>query len=118
MANLLTSDVARAVGLQIINAYKQKHNLPTLGAGIILPVAPERQANKSRQAKYRDNHSRVMAWDNPDNHAILQAVQTKLINLSEAKRAYAHAKKQFRLEQITATALQVKLEEFNNAKLA
>ncbi len=88
--NLFTQAQAREFGMRIINGYKQSHNIPIIGSGVILPTSPKRVANKNRQAEHRATHSRMTVWDNEDNAALLAPVKIKLNNIRTARKAYNH----------------------------
>ena len=100
---LFTQAQARDFGMRIINGYRQSHNIPQVGAGVILPTTPKRVQNKLRQSDFRANHTRMMVWDNEDNTALLAPIKIKLANITTARKALNHVNSQI-------TAVQKKID--------
>lgn len=88
---LLTHDTARAFGLQIINAYRQGHDLPIVGSGIKLPISEPRQKNRTRQSIYKAKTPRLTIWLSPDYETITAGLVEKMSAISTTKKIYRDA---------------------------
>jgi hypothetical protein len=88
---LLTVEEARAFGLQIINAYKQGHDLPIVGSGVILPVTPERAKNKNKQSVYRAKTPRLTIWMTDDYANVTAGLADKIYAIGIAKKQWRAA---------------------------
>lgn len=88
---LFTEAEANAMALQIVEIYAQTHNVPIVGAGVILPIAPERQKNRTRQSVYKNGKSRFTCWITEDTDGIISPVIAKIVALQHAKKAWRAA---------------------------
>jgi hypothetical protein len=88
---LLTNDEAMAFGLQIVNAYRQGHDLPIIGTGVKLPVTPKRAKNKAKQAVFRAKTPRLTVWLTPDYQGITDGLADKIAAIGQAKKQWRAA---------------------------
>lgn len=88
---LLTHDAARAFGLQIVNAYRQGHDIPIVGSGIKLPVSLPRQKNRTRQSSYKAKTPRLTIWLTSDYEGITDGLVQKIADIGQAKKQWRGA---------------------------
>ena len=89
---LLTKVQANDLMMQVVNAYRQAHNIPSLGALVQLPTSLARQKNRERQAAWRARRTaqRTIA-KNDHNELIYIDFTAKYNNLLEKRKVYMAA---------------------------
>ena len=115
---MLDNATASKLGDSIVSAYRQVHNLPIVGLGVVLPTSPERTKNKIKQAAFRAEHERIYEWKNSINNTIIDAFKYKLQALRVARKANDLAFRKWQVALKAGAETAANLELIYNGKHA